>query len=146
MFTMVCVKTNIQLQSLVHNVSVVLSVPIGLMGDLTCIELDVDKTLILKVCEDWEGSGWGIPRGPVGSESILVRVQADREVVFDLLRNQFFKALHKDRNKCHTADVSLCEKFFYLLNTDSKHFSVKISKSCNGKCKENMECYIVMLI
>ena len=36
-----------------------------------------------------KGSGYCILCGSVGSESILTRVQAGRDVVFDVLENQF---------------------------------------------------------
>lgn len=41
-----------------------------------------------------EGSGYGVLSGPVGSECILERVQAVWEVVFDVLENEYLKALH----------------------------------------------------
>ena len=43
-----------------------------------------------------EGSGYGILIGSVCSDSILVRVQAGRDVISDVLENQFLKALHQD--------------------------------------------------
>ena len=53
--------------------------------------------LIHEVCEVWvKGSRCGILCGSVGSESILVRVLADWDVVFDVLENQFLKLLHQD--------------------------------------------------
>lgn len=72
-----------------------------------------------------EGSGYGIPRGSVGSESILLRVQADREVVFDLLGNLFFTKHFIKIGVSATGQINIYVKsFFYLLNTDGKHFSV----------------------
>ena len=45
------------------------------------------------MCKDWvRGSGYGILCGLVGSESILVSVQGDRNDVFDVLENQFLEA------------------------------------------------------
>ena len=37
----------------------------------------------------------------VGSESILLMVKAGRDVVFDVLQNQFPKALHQDGGNSH---------------------------------------------
>ena len=52
---------------------------------------------VFQVCEDWVGiSESGILCGSVGSESILVRVQAVRDVVSDVLESQFLEALHQD--------------------------------------------------
>ena len=38
-----------------------------------------------------KGSGYCILCGSVGSESILMRIQAGRDVVFDVLENQFLR-------------------------------------------------------
>ena len=43
--------------------------------------------------------------GSVGSESRLVRVQAGRDVVFDVRENQFLNTLHKNGGKSHRAVV-----------------------------------------
>lgn len=42
------------------------------------------------------GRRYGILYVYAGTESMLVRDQAGREVVFDVLKNQFLKALHQD--------------------------------------------------
>ncbi len=52
-----------------------------------------------------EGSGDGVLCGSVGSEYKLVRVQAGWDVVFDVLENQFLKALHQNGGECHRAVV-----------------------------------------
>ncbi len=43
-----------------------------------------------------EGSEDGILCGSVGSASQLVRAKTDWDVVFDVLDNQFLKALHRN--------------------------------------------------
>ena len=59
---------------------------------LLCYIIEKETKTNCCVCEDWvEGSGYGIFCGCVGSESILVRVQARQDVVFDVLENQFLK-------------------------------------------------------
>ncbi len=50
-----------------------------------------------------EGSGDGILCGSVGSECKLMRVQAGWDFVFDVLENQFLKALHQNVGECHRA-------------------------------------------
>ncbi len=52
-----------------------------------------------------EGSGDVILCGSVGSECKLVRVQAGWDVVFDVLENQFLKALHQNEGECHRVVV-----------------------------------------
>ncbi len=52
-----------------------------------------------------EGCGYNILCGSLGSECKLVRVQADWDVVFDVLKNQFLKALHQNGGECHRAVV-----------------------------------------
>ena len=43
-----------------------------------------------------EGSGYGIISGSVGSECMLVRVQASKDVLFSVLEDQFLKTLQRD--------------------------------------------------
>ncbi len=52
-----------------------------------------------------EGTGYGTLCGSVGSECKLVRVMAGLDVVFDVLENQFLKALHQNGGECHGAAV-----------------------------------------
>ncbi len=52
-----------------------------------------------------EDSRDGILCGSVGSEYKLVRVQASWDVVFDVLKNQFLKALHQNGGECHRVVV-----------------------------------------
>ncbi len=54
-----------------------------------------------------ESSGAGILCGSAGSECKLVRVQTGRDVVLNVLENQFLKALHQDGGECHRAVVIL---------------------------------------
>ena len=49
--------------------------------------------------------GYGMRCGSLGSEGILLRVQAGRNVVFEVLENQFLKALHQDGVESHKAAV-----------------------------------------
>ena len=61
---------------------------------------------ILRVSEDRvEGSRCGRLCGSVVSESIMVRVQAGRDVIFDVLENKLLKAIHQDGCECHRAVV-----------------------------------------
>ncbi len=75
--------------------------------------------VIFKVCEDWvEGSGDDILCGLVCSECKLLRVQAGWDVVFDVLENQFLKALHQNGGECHRVVVDSwliwhCRLFMY---------------------------------
>lgn len=58
------------------------------------------------------GSRYDILCGSVCSESVLLRVQARREVDFDFLENQFLKALHQDGGQSHWAVVIKTQKMF----------------------------------
>ena len=48
-----------------------------------------------------KGSGYRVLYGSFGSDSILVRVQAGRDVVSDVLDDKFLKQLHQNGAKCH---------------------------------------------
>ena len=52
-----------------------------------------------------KGIGYRTFYGSFGSESILVRVQAGRDVVSDVLEDKFLKQLHQNGGKCHRAVI-----------------------------------------
>lgn len=52
-----------------------------------------------------KGSRCGSLCGAVGSEGILVSVQAGKDVIFDVLENLFLKTLPRDRGESHRALV-----------------------------------------
>ena len=61
---------------------------------------------ILQVCEYLvKSSRYGFFCGSVGSESRLVRIQAGRHVVIDVVENQLLKALHQDGVGSHRVVV-----------------------------------------
>ncbi len=51
------------------------------------------------------GSGYGILCGFVASESVLMRIQVGRDVVFDVRENQFLEAFHQYWGESHRAVV-----------------------------------------
>ena len=62
--------------------------------------------LILQVCEDIvKGSRYNMLCGSVGSDSILVRVQADRNFVSDVLEKQFLETLPQNGGDSHRVVV-----------------------------------------
>ncbi len=64
--------------------------------------------LILQVCEDSvEGSAYCILYGTVASKSTLMRLQVGRDVVFNVLENQFLKALHQYWSERHKGSSHL---------------------------------------
>ena len=52
-----------------------------------------------------KGGGDGVLCESVGSESILVRVQAGRDGTLDMMENQFLKAPHQDVGESHRVVV-----------------------------------------
>ena len=48
-----------------------------------------------------EGSGYGILCGNLGFECIPLGVKACRDVVFDVLEDQFLKSLNQNELECH---------------------------------------------
>ena len=52
-----------------------------------------------------KGGGHGVLCESVGFESILVRVQAGRDVILDMMENQFLKGPHQDVGKSHRVAV-----------------------------------------
>ncbi len=57
--------------------------------------------VIFKVCEDWVEGRAGVCS--VCSECKLMKVQAGWDVVLDVLKNQFLKALHQNGGECYRA-------------------------------------------
>lgn len=52
-----------------------------------------------------KGGGYGVLCESVGSESILVVVQAGRDVILDMMENQFLKGPHQDVGESHRVVV-----------------------------------------
>ncbi len=68
-----------------------------------CVECCAE--MLFSRCVKSGKSGDGILCGSAGFECKLVWVPAGWDVVFDVLENQFFKALHQNGGECHRVVV-----------------------------------------
>lgn len=95
-----------------------------------------------------DSSGYGILRGNVAPECILVRFQAGRGVIFDGLENRLIKKLHQDEkkgvNNVYSNQFGISGSPESLATADKLHGSMlcvtSLGKCCNTcKIKGNLQ-------
>lgn len=102
--------SNIQLQSAALKPRALIF-PISFTGEIVLnAELKSTNSLLMwpflfpRCAEpEWRSSGYGVFWVFLSFERLLVSVQAGRDVVFHVLRNQFLKTLHQDVDESHRA-------------------------------------------
>lgn len=65
----------------------------------------------------------------VGSKIKVVRAQADRNVIFDVLMNPFFKALPYNSSECHRVPLRLEENFTSIPHLQGTHLPILTNNS-----------------